>query len=101
MVTGVEVIAVVVAIASLTSGFNDGVELVKKVLAKWRDHQAKKTNQAELEKLQQSLTLARSTVQGAYDEQRQRLGHRFSTGDGKYNTLFLLGARDYGLFRAD
>jgi hypothetical protein len=90
MPTGVEVIAVAVAIATLTSGFNDGVELIKKVLAKWRENRTNKTNKAELEKLQQSLMLARSTVQGAYDEPRQRLGQRFSTGDGEY--ISLLGA---------
>ena len=80
-----EVLAIALAIATLTSGFAAGVELVQKLSAKWRDYRASRTNLVELvelERLQESLLLAQNTVQGAYDAQRQRYGQIFRVGDG-------------------
>lgn len=83
MATGAEVLAIASAIATLTSSFSDGAELVKRLKTRGRDHRARsRINLAELEKLEQSLVAANSTVQGAYDSLHARYGQIFRVGDG-------------------
>ena len=82
MATGAEVLAIALAVAALTSGFNAAVDLVARLKAGWRERQASRAKLAELEKLEQALVVAQSTIQNAYQTPYRQYGQPFEVGDG-------------------
>jgi hypothetical protein len=89
--SGAEALAIVIAIATLTSGFSGAVHIVSQLKARWRDRRASRTSLASLTalgQLQRTLSLTRSTVQRAYDEPSRRFGQAFRAGDGTFPGSF-------------
>jgi hypothetical protein len=80
--TGAEVLAIAAAVATLTSGFSGAVDLVARLKAGWRERRASRAKLAELEKLEQALEVAQSTIRNAYQTPYRRYGQQFEVGDG-------------------
>ncbi|MCJ1392001.1 hypothetical protein MMC18_004868 [Xylographa bjoerkii] len=89
--TGLEIMAVVGAVAAVVSAYNDGSELVKKVRERRRTRRALE-NAALLDNstqdLEHSLDTGQARVRMTYDYSYQRFKETFATGDQEaLNTL--------------
>ena len=80
MATGAEALIIALAIATLTSGFSDGIILINKLKAKWRLHRERSKSNlnlasvSELENLEHSLEKARDTVKETYEAEYRQHG---------------------------
>lgn len=82
MPSDAEALTIGLAIATLSSRFRHGVDVIDELKTEWRGRQDLRTRLAELDKVQVSLVGAQSTVQRTYDAEYQRCGARFQIGDG-------------------
>ncbi|KAL9108625.1 MAG: hypothetical protein Q9227_006571 [Pyrenula ochraceoflavens] len=89
-----ESLTVAFAITTLTSGFAEGLVLLRKVKEGWQERHGYRQKLARLEKLEDSLDCAKSSVQETYEAQYLRHGQRLEVGDdiARY-ILFALAER--------
>ncbi|MCJ1281358.1 hypothetical protein MMC26_000677 [Xylographa opegraphella] len=89
--TGLEIMAVVGAVAAVISAYNDGSELVKKVRERRRTRRALENAALQdnsTQDLEQSLDTGQALVRMKYDNSYRRLGETFAHGDQEaLNTL--------------
>ncbi|MCJ1472694.1 hypothetical protein MMC13_001343 [Lambiella insularis] len=89
--TGLEIMAVVGAVAAVVSAYNDGSELVKKVRERRRTKKALENAtflDTSTQDLEWSLDTGQDVVQRKYDSHYRRLGQTFANGDQEaINTL--------------
>ncbi|MCJ1399619.1 hypothetical protein MMC11_002821 [Xylographa trunciseda] len=89
--TGLEIMAVVGAVAAVVSAYNDGSELVKKVRERRRTRRALENAALQdnsTQDLEDSLDTGQALVRMKYDNSYRRLGDTFATGDQEaLNTL--------------
>ncbi|KAI9766147.1 MAG: hypothetical protein M1840_006714 [Geoglossum simile] len=96
-----EALVIALAVATLTSGFGSAVDLVARLKATWRERRASRAKLAELEKLEQALVVAQSTIHNAYQTPYRRYGQHSRSGmagiDLARHILFALAAQQDGL----
>ncbi|MCJ1382487.1 hypothetical protein MMC17_005600 [Xylographa soralifera] len=89
--TGLEIMAVVGAVAAVVSAYNDGSELVKKVRERRRTRRALENAALQdnsTQDLEDSLDTGQALVRMKYDNSYRRLGETFANGDQEaLNTL--------------
>ncbi|MCJ1415757.1 hypothetical protein MMC32_002090 [Xylographa parallela] len=89
--TGLEIMAVVGAVAAVVSAYNDGSELVKKVRERRRTRRALENaalQDTSTQNLEYSLDTSQTLVRMKYDNSYRRLGETFANGDQEaLNTL--------------
>ena len=82
--TGLEILAVVGAVAAVVSAYNDGSELVKKVRERRRTRRALENAALQdnsTQDLEDSLDTGQALVRRKYDTSYRRLGETFANGD--------------------
>ena len=82
--TGLEIMAVVGAVAAVVSAYNDGSELVKKVRERRRTRRALENvalQDTSTQDLEESLNTSQALVRMKYDNSYRRLGETFANGD--------------------
>ena len=82
--TGLEIMAVVGAVAAVVSAYNDGSELVKKVRERRRTRRALENaalQDTSTQNLEYSLDTSQTLVRMKYDNSYRRLGETFANGD--------------------
>lgn len=82
--TGLEIVAVVGAVAAVVSAYNDGSDLVKKVRERRRTKRALENamlQDTSTRNLELSLDAGQDVVRMNYDSHYRRLGETFATGD--------------------